>query len=284
MVKIIWNFLGDLKLAFWLLLTASGILVIGSYYTNAHFSFFRTLNETRIQDWLAQYLLSHFHLTWWLPLLFVAMGLLGMNIFICTTNRIIALIHLRKKMKRSLFIVRLAPSVIHLIFLYILIGHLMTFTLGRWERVSLEQGKTITIGEKTFNVNVRTISNTYYPENSSLRDRISQTSVLLNDADGNNLALSYLHPVHYRGHYLFLDMIKQRKKDSFKKQPVSTIFPKGETCNKAPVFHANTQKNNQKLLLLCVSDPGRLVIISGLAGILIVMIAYFVALIKKKTI
>ena len=91
MIKRIWDFLGDIRLSFWLLLAAAALFLAGMFHSSFDYSYFRAMNELRIQDWLARELPSRPGANWWLPLLVCVLFLLGVNTVICTINRVIAL-------------------------------------------------------------------------------------------------------------------------------------------------------------------------------------------------
>ena len=151
-----------------------------------------------------------------------------------------------------------------------MLGHLTTFTAARWQTISLETGTRIAIDGKKAHLAVHAIRDLFFPETSGLQNRISQTTVMLANADGNNIKLQYLRPVLIDGQFLFLDKIKKSKKAA-----TTDILPSAdkETCNKAHVY---MEKEKTKQLLLIVSDPGLYIIISGLTLIMCLMIWYFI--------
>ncbi len=276
MVKKIWDALGHIKLSFYLLVAASFTLFSGSIISNRHFSFFSTLNESRVQDWLSINFLSHMALTWWIPLLFLIMALLGVNIFICACNRVSALIAQRDRMSFVKLMVKLSPSVVHFMFLIIMIGHLMTFTLGQWHRIPIKAGDEVIIGKQTRPIKIQSIENTYFPEHTKMQGRISKTDVVLGGISHENVVMTYMKPLTYNRFHLLLDLEKKRKKDILKTQANIEQQKTDETCNKAPIYHTQKRDENRKLMLLAVSDPGLYVLVIGFTVMLAVMIVYFI--------
>jgi hypothetical protein len=276
MIKRIWNILGDIKISFVLLMAASATLFTGSLYAGNHYSLFNELNRLRVQNWFADHVLLQPELVWWVPLLFIIMGCLGVNIFICTCNRVSALFNQRKSNPRILFFYLLIPSIIHFLFLVIILGHLMTFTLGKWQITPLKQHNSVEFGEEKQTLRVKSIRDTFFPENSAMRDRIFQTRAILINTEEEEIDLQFTKPVFIDGYYLFLDKKKERKKGMSEAKPVEVI-ENDENCNKAYVYiEKERDKQEGELLLLIVSDPGLYVIIFGLTSIMVLMIWYFI--------
>ena len=276
MLKRIWRISGDIKLSFFLLMLASATLFVGSLYANRHFSLFRELNRVRVQDWLSLYMDSKLELVWWVPVLFVIMGFLGVNTFICAFDRISRLLAQRNLIPGKRFFYLITPSIIHCLFIVIMLGHLLTFTLGKWETRPLESGLKIDIGDKRQFITITEIKNRFYSKNSDMKNRISQTIITIKNSEDKTISLQYVKPVIVYGKYLFLDKIKKRKKNIQQTKTEIINTENQETCNKAHVYlEDGKEKQDGKLLLLIVSDPGLTPIITGLFLVLCLMLWYF---------
>jgi hypothetical protein len=279
-MKTIWNALGDIRVAFVLLMTASATLFTGALYAGGNFSLFHELNRRRIQDWLPGQLSSQPDVVWWIPLLFLIMGMLGVNTFICATSRMVRLIRQRRTMATGRFIYLMMPSLVHLLFIMIMIGHLTTFTAGQWQTLPLATGKAVAIDSVGAPYRVQSVKDRFFPETSGLRDRIAQTTVTLVDADQEVTQLQYARPAHLDGYFFLLDKDTPKKNKSKKERILPSTTE--ETCNKAHVYVQTNQDRKQGgQLLLIVSDPGLFVIITGLTLIMVLMIGYF--LIRPKS-
>jgi hypothetical protein len=274
-IKKIWNVWGDIKISFVLLMAASTILFVGSLYAGNHYSLFNELNRLRVQDWFADHMISQPELVWWIPVLFIIMGCLGVNVFICACNRVTALIGQHKSDLGMHFFHSLIPSIIHFLFLVIILGHLMTFTLGRWQTIPLRQQSSVELGGEKQMLRVQSIRDIFFPENSAMRDRIFQTTVTLLNAEEKETDLKFTKPVFINGRYLFLDKIKVRKKEKLEMKSIQNM-QNDENCNKAYIY-IEKERGQQKgeLLLLVVFDPGLYIIIFGLTSIMGLMIWYF---------
>jgi hypothetical protein len=280
-MKNVWNLLGDIKLAFILLLSSSATLLIGSLYAGGDFALFHELNRMRIQDWLPAQLVDRPGGIWWIPLLFLIMGMLGVNTFICAFNRIAQLIRQRRSLPVGRFCYLLMPSLVHFLFIVIMLGHLTTFTAGRWQTLPVVEKTQVTIDQEDKAYQVQAISDQFFPQTSALRDRIAQTTVTLVDAHQKTTRLAYTRPVYMDGHFFFLDKIK-KKKPTVKPRILPSTTE--ETCNKAHVYvEPHPAQRQGRQLLLIVSDPGLPVIITGLALILILMVGYFLFRPKPAT-
>ena len=213
---------------------------------------------------------------WWIPLLFLIMGMLGVNTFICATDRVCRLIGQRRGMPPGRLLYLLIPSLVHFLFIMIMIGHLTTFTTGRWQTLPLAAGGTVTIDSSGAQYRVDAIDHRFFPETSALRERIAQTTVTLVGANAQTARLQYAQPVYMDGRYFILDKIKKKNNQSKKERVLPSTA--AETCNKAHVFKAPDQARNVSgQLLLIVLDPGLAIIITGLGLIMVLMIVFFIS-------
>jgi hypothetical protein len=272
-MKTIWNAIGDIRVAFVLLVSASATLFTGAIYAGGNFSLFQELNRHRIQDWLPGQLSSRPELVWWIPLLFIIMGLLGLNTFACAISRMSRLIHQRRSMTTVRFLHLMTPSLVHLLFIMIMIGHLTTFATGAWQTLPLAVDKSVTIDSIDATYQVQGVQDRFFSDTSAMRDRIAQTTVTLIDANREMTRLAYTRPAYLNGRFFLLDKAgkKQKRTQTQRIMPSATE----ETCNKAPDYVETDQsrKKNRQLLLV-VKDPGLPIIIAGLTLIMVLMIGY----------
>jgi len=273
MIKKIWHLLGDTRIAFLLLLAASATLLTGAFYAEHNFSLFRELNRMRIQDWLPAHWATELQRVWWVPLLFLFMTGLGINTFICASNRVVRLLRQRRTWPAAKFFHLLTPSLIHFIFLIIMLGHLTTFVAGNWQTLPLAADAAVPIAGDSRSYRVQDLRDQFYPDASDLHDRIAQTRVDLATADGKTIHLAYTRPVIADGRFFLLDKVKAGKGAAKRK-----ILPGAdqETCNKAHVYvEADKKRKKGRQLLLVVSDPGLPLVVTGLTLIMVLMIGYF---------
>jgi len=123
-IKNIWDFFGNLTLSVWILPAVAFDAVIGSAIIQIHRPIFSSLNQIMLPDWIINYGLKNLFITWWVFVFLFLLFLLGINIFVCTTNRVAALIK-----ERSSFL-KFAPHIMHYAFILLLLGHLSSYLVG----------------------------------------------------------------------------------------------------------------------------------------------------------
>ncbi len=109
MFQKIWDFCGEVKVNFWLLLLISANLGIGSYYLKFNFTFFNPLNQMLIQEWVQQVGRSQINQLWWLGSLILLLFFLGVNTVVCALKRLIHLWPLRRQIGVRTFSVPTQP-------------------------------------------------------------------------------------------------------------------------------------------------------------------------------
>ena len=276
MLKKTWNALGDIRLTFWLLMAAAAVFFVGMLYSSLEFAYFRVMNEVRIQDWIMRELPARPGVNWWIPLLLALLFLLGVNTVICSINRVAELIRGMKAFNYR-FLHSLLPSVVHVLFIAVMLGHAATIAAGSWTRYPISVGTEITIDESIPPMAVTAINDSFFPEDSLLAKRISQTEVILTHRDGGETRVSYLDSIRHRGYRLHLDMVKQRYGERHRIRHAPPVDDE-ETCNRAETYKTQegVREEGQVLHLLVISDPGLMVILVSFSLILIIMTWYFV--------
>lgn len=268
------DIIGDLRIAFWLLLAVAVIMWIGSLYASAEYQLFDSLNGVRVQDWFSEKGLGALSSTWWLPALFFAFALLGLNTAACTLRRVMALWPRRTDMPAKRFMVLLSPSIIHLLFIGMLSGHLLTFTALTQEKAPIEEGVVLDLAG-TGEFMVKSVKNEFFDKGSLLADRIRQTTVELSfmkNGVERTVPLEFLHSISMNGALLQLDMQKRKMSGA----PI-TQNPADETCNKEHNYHyAELLKETRpQLYIIATRDPGLFILIPGFALVILVMGWYF---------
>ena len=278
-MKRFFHLIGDLRLAFFLILACGAVMWIGSIYAADEFEFFNSMNGVRIQDWFLTAGIERIGVTWWLPLLFLVFTLLVINTVACTFLRIAALLPLRKKTGVKRFMVLISPSIIHLLFILMLAGHFAGFVLVKHSRVEVSTGEEVFI-EPLGRVKVLSVKHSFFPSDSLVKDRVEQTEVKLLAPDyygDREVAVRFLEPLLVNGALIQLDM-KKIKKD----QMVVPIDD--ETCNREKDYHYK-EKNSSvipQLYLISTYDPGLWVLLPGFALIIMFMGWYFFQVISIR--
>ncbi len=126
----IWNILGSMKFAKWLLLGAAVLLFAGSICYKQTPEVFVSLNSAMLLDWLGTFGMENIGSAWWFFLLVSTLFLLGINTGICTIERMVRIIGLRNRRSVKTMLFLLAPHIMHFAFLIIMAGYLVLYTSG----------------------------------------------------------------------------------------------------------------------------------------------------------
>lgn len=271
-MKRIFEIIGDLRLAFFLILSCGAVMWIGALYASADFELFDSMNGVRIQEWFFTTGIENIGITWWLPLLFIIFTLLVINTLACTFIRVSALIPLRKKIGAIRFMILLSPSIIHLLFVLMLTGHFAGFVLIKHSRVPIAEGEEVII-EPLGKVKILSIEHKFYPDSTLVNNRVKQSEVkvLAYEQNGSKeVEIKFLEPLLVRGSLIQLDM-KKIKKDQM------VVPHDDETCNREEDYHYK-EKNSSvipQLYLISTYDPGLWILLPGFSLIILVMGWYF---------
>ncbi len=260
MFKKIWDFMGSLRFAFWILISVMLTFFIGKQLFLIDYDLFNELNRMTVQAWFAENFAANAHFAWWIPLLFITMTLLAVNTFICTWNRVSILMKARPSLTAKRFMVLLTPSIVHVMFIVILFGHFVTFTCGSWNKHVISEGTEFTVGTK--NLKVVKIVRENFPETSKLNHMLKQITVSLADSQGKNYQLSFLDPISVDGKHLLLG--KKKKKN----------IPR-DCSEEGDKFMFRAKNNQSDLFLTVISDPGIYFIVGGFLIIMLFMPWYF---------
>jgi len=141
-----WKTAASLRLTFWLLMLAVLFFVIGSVYMRMEKEVLPLLNFQLLPAWLARWGLPRIGLSWWLFGLLFTLLLLGINTFACSIDRLGRLLPQRRQMARGEFAVAVVPTLVHLVFLLVLGGHLLSSAVGSVETVSCAPGRAASLG------------------------------------------------------------------------------------------------------------------------------------------
>jgi hypothetical protein len=272
-MKRILDIAGDLRLAFWLILAAGAVMWIGSIYASIHYSLIDSLNGVPLFPWFADKGMTNISATWWIPAMFFIFLLLGINTLACTLRRVMVLVPRRKSLGTKKFTVLLSPSLIHLLFMFMLAGHFLSFTAVSQDKIPLTEGEKINV-QGLGMADVVLVKNEFFPETSLLKNRISQSVVeLLFYENGKqvNVRIAFLEPAVVKGIILQLDM--ERKK----RERIIMPDPADDNCNKEKKFHYADIKTTGKpqLFLMVTKDPGLIIHHPAFTIVILLMRWYF---------
>ncbi len=246
MLKKIWDFCGNVWVNFWLLLLISLNLGIGSYYLKFNFSLFNTLNHLLIQEWVRRVGLRQSGRIWWLGTLLLLLFFLGANTLICALKRLIILWPLRRQLGFKSFSIRISPSLIHLGFLVILVGHGISLVAGYNQIIPAKPGTQINLPGSS-QAEVISQACERYASPAPIRGMLRQCSVILRVSSAGSTTerqIRFLEPLSWQGLTFHLDMSRSN--------------------NPQP-----------ELKIIIKEDPGRNLIFWGFAFLILFMLWYF---------
>jgi len=146
-IENIWKFLGKLSLTIWLFFTIAGDLIVGAAIMRDHQTVFSSMERISLPEWIYTYGVASLNITWWLFLLFFLLFILAVNTFVCTTDRVIVLLRKPDSLSRSAFFLRFSPHLMHIGFVLVLAGHLIshTFDVNLLNNI-IHKSETIPVG------------------------------------------------------------------------------------------------------------------------------------------
>jgi len=266
----IWNILKNVELTFWLLLVVTIMFITGSLYSRADYHLLESLNNVPIHEWFVQRGFDHIDMTWWIPVLVMAMALLTLNTLVCAVDRLAGLWPKRGELPQGRFLALITPSLIHILFILILCGHVLTFTVIHHERYAVEIGNTYRLPDNA-TVTVRAIDLINYPEGTPLADRLMNGSITLSvtDRPDTQYRVGFLSPVRLNGAYLH---IEAAKRDT---GPEELLY-----CNRGEV--RSTADLNPQIFLLYTEDPGLSIIVVFLFIMIVLLGFYYGSFLVQK--
>jgi hypothetical protein len=131
-MKTLINFFLSLKTAFGFFLFFAAVCLYGSLSLSGNLAFFSGIDDAPLFRWLAE--AKTFGTTWWIYLFIAALALFAVNTVICTGEALL-------RLGRTSLTARLSPQVMHIGVLFIMLGHLLTASLGVKADVDLVNGE-----------------------------------------------------------------------------------------------------------------------------------------------
>lgn len=128
------RFFLSIKTAFGFFLVLSVICFYGSLSLPGNLAFFSGIDDTPLFRWLGE--AKGFTTTWWIWLFIAVLAVLALNTMVCTVEALLF------RLNRRALIVKLSPQVMHVGVLFIMLGHLLTASLGVKLDIDLAQGET----------------------------------------------------------------------------------------------------------------------------------------------
>ena len=211
-IKTSWKFLTNATLSLWLIYALFADILIGSIIMRYHPSLFHALKDMTLQQWVVLYGASNLRVTWWFLGALILLFLLALTTIVCGTDKLIATIGTLRSGDVWRGLLKLSPSIIHLAFLLLLFGQLVSHTLGIKLRGNiLAPGVTITVPGSGMKITLKELRVDFFGEGTrflgmdgSPRDCTGVLSII--DAQGHHdRVISINRPVWYKGWSFFIE-------------------------------------------------------------------------------
>ncbi len=202
MIKRLWKTLAGIRLTLWLLGLLTVNLFVGSIYAKL-MPMFGELNTQLFPDWLMSRADVH---SWWLFSLFVLLFLLFANTLACTLERVTFLWGRREHHRRAIFLLLLAPSIMHFCFLFIVGGHALTEFTGSKQRLHAVVGEQVIVDDLQVTLLERHYDYWQTPELEGVMQQCTATLELKNGTSIEQRQIAILKPIYWQGYTLHLGM------------------------------------------------------------------------------
>ncbi|MFZ5905873.1 MAG: hypothetical protein ACOYVJ_00505 [Nitrospirota bacterium] len=210
MIEKLWKVTGSVRLTFWLLLIISLDLAVGSYAIRFFPQVFKPLNTIFLQEWFITYGQENLPIIWWFILLLGLLFLLGINTAVCVIRRLSTLWKTRRQMTAFVLFHRVAPSIAHMCFFIMLIGHFLSMTTGLHRVVPLYPGARFSLPGAIQGEIVGQYCNRY-SEPAVISGSVKQCAVTMNLRASQITVkqVSFLEPFSWNGVVFHLGMDKK---------------------------------------------------------------------------
>lgn len=207
---LIWHKLGSIHLTIVISLLLAVDLSFGYICLKQHVTLFSPLNETGLFEWSKTYGYNNLGLTFWFFALLLFLALLCLNTFICTTDRVVALLGSRRHFAPRQLFFRFAPHVMHYALIITLAGYLCSYLFSEVTAVrTLTPGTSMTLPGTEATVTLKEFEPVYYEGErlESFKNRVIYPQALLRLNCGStdrSVLLAYNSPVRFKGYGIFL--------------------------------------------------------------------------------
>ena len=207
--KYAWRKLGSLNFTVGLCFLLTLNLACAYFTLEKNLPLFSPLSDTGLFKWVTTYGLYNLKGTAWFFILIILLTLLGINTFVCTTDRVLPL--LKKESRRPGWFIRLGPHIMHYAVLVILSGYLGSYVFSlSLPGQALRPGASMSIPGGTGTVTFLGFDPVYYRGSRlSFFDGYildPRAKLELRDADGlvSTISLAYNRPAGFQGFKMYL--------------------------------------------------------------------------------
>ena len=224
-VTLIWHKLGSIHLTVIVCLLLTGNMIVGYYCLEGRAVIFEPLNRVGLAAWAATYGMTHLKLTSWFFLLLGLLALLCINMFVCTTDRIIRLFKSFKKMAKHRFLFTLAPHIMHYAVIIILTGYLFSYSFSQViAHTTLVPGSSATIYNTPLTIEFVSWDPVLYTGTrlEHFQKHILDPNIemkLIHNQNKKSVILSVNQPARIKGYRIFLKNFTPKKIGGMRLKP-----------------------------------------------------------------
>ncbi len=202
-MKFLWKFFVSTRLAIVLSLLIVVDVLIGTFLLSAYADAFGMINLEVFFFWLFDTGINNIRLTWWLFLLLALMTLLTLNTVACLIDSLAAIVVRRRK--GHAIARRLLSQAVHIGFVIVLVGHLMSSATGfRTADYQLAEGATVAMpGDQGLSLRLNRLD-VAYSENGSMEQMDAVLSLLAGDQVVKEQITRLNEPLLYRGNAIYI--------------------------------------------------------------------------------
>jgi len=197
------NFFLSLKTTVWTLLALICVFFLGSYLMPAYREVHGGMNDRLLFQWVEESAADHPWATSWFFLSLAGLVLLTINTLLCSYHAV------KGKWSREDFLLRIAPQVVHIGFLFILLAHL----LGAGWGYRLSGALPVERSAKLPDDRVLSLDDLrpQIDDRGYLRDWTAEISIYENDRRVASGLLGPNHPLFYKGMGVYLKSFDQER-------------------------------------------------------------------------
>ncbi len=199
--KAIWGFFSSVRLTIYLVLIFVLAAFIGSFIMQGN-PLFEGMNHEILFKWLGAEGMENIGKLWWLYALIILTFALAINTVVCNINRFSSLIKYRERLRKRRW-VELSSYLMHLGFLLVLIGHLISSSTGfKTKGNILYEAAPFKAPNMDYYVRLDNLKADYY-EGCYLKSVESILTVIENEKEILNKKVEVNNPLSYKGVYFY---------------------------------------------------------------------------------
>ncbi|MBI5182474.1 MAG: cytochrome c biogenesis protein ResB [Nitrospirae bacterium] len=197
----IWRLFSSIRFGIYLIILFSIVSLIGSFIMQGD-SFFEGMNHEVLFKWIYAYGIANIKLTWWLFVLILIAFILGISTIICNLERLLSLLALKRRLRKRWWL-ELSSYSMHLGFLIVLMGHLISSATGFKSKGNIVyEGAPIKAPNMEYYVGIDNLNADYYP-NGVLKYVESALTIIKDGKVAASKKVTVNYPLAFKGVYFY---------------------------------------------------------------------------------